>query len=171
MLRQNAPSAVWAAMCHRSVTCQTMDLHQETRARARNCALCAENLLLSNVCTGALALPKPSVCRKNGLLRPIGHLDGYRFASRIPGARPYSGRARSKSVICQLLWDVRTGALALPEPSVGRKNGLYRPIGHLNGYRFASRNPGARPYSGRARSKSVVLSAAIDCAHRRACPA
>ncbi len=89
-----------------------MDLQQETRARARNCALCAENLLLS---------------------------------------------------------DARPGELALPEPSVGRKNGLFRPIGHLNGYQFESRNPRALPYSGRVRSKSVVLSAAVEFAYRRAC--
>ena len=72
-----------------------MDLQQETRARARNCALCAENLLLWHARPGELALPEPSVGRKNGLFRPIGHLNGYRFASRNPGARPFSGRART----------------------------------------------------------------------------
>jgi hypothetical protein len=52
-----------------------MDLQQETRARARNCALCAENLLLSDAGTGELALRESSVGRKNGLFLPIRHLN------------------------------------------------------------------------------------------------
>jgi hypothetical protein len=53
---------------------KTMDLQQETRPRDQNCAQCAENLLQSDARhgTGMLALPEPSVGRKNGLFRSIG---------------------------------------------------------------------------------------------------
>jgi hypothetical protein len=41
--------------------------------------------------------PGPSLCRKNCLDRPIGHIKGYRLASKNPGAHAVFGRARPKT--------------------------------------------------------------------------
>jgi hypothetical protein len=55
-----------------------------------------------------------------------------------------------------LLWKEQAGVPALPELSVGRKNGLVRPIGHIKTYRCASRNPRARAIFERARADFIT---------------
>ena len=96
-------------------------------------------------CDGAT---KSTICRVGSYVSPVTNMPNYGFAARNSSARPNCALCAENL----LLSDTGPGVLALPEPSVGRKNGLFSPIGHLNSYRFASRNPGARPYSGRARS-------------------
>jgi hypothetical protein len=58
------------------------------------------------------------------------------------------------------------GERAVSEPSLGQRNGLGRPIGHIGNYRFAARNPRARADSGRARLTTVAglsMSANAPC--------
>ena len=59
---------------------------------------------------------------------------------------------------------------ALSELSLGRKNGLVRPIGHIKAYRCESRNPRARADFERARARNAILSAGPGSSCRRARP-
>ena len=103
--------------------------HHEIRAQRRNAP--------SPV--GAASFPR-SVASRN-----IGN----------PSTRVFSVRARPKLVV--LSWRAEhVGERAASEPSLGRRNGLGRPIGHIGNYRFAARNPRARADSGRARLTTVA---------------
>jgi hypothetical protein len=85
--------------------------------------VCAEKhavfSLLSEKRAGSPALSELILGRKQGLVRRIGHLKSFRFASKKPGARVRFERARPKHVVCS-----RTSVLALHHPRFGRKNGL-----------------------------------------------
>ena len=74
-------------------------------------------------------------------------------------------RARN-SWFCSLR-AAHVGERAVSEPSLGQRNGLGRPIGHIGNYQFAARNPRARAESGRARLTTV---AALSMSANAPCP-
>ena len=56
--------------------------------------------------------------------------------------------------------------LALQQPSVGRRNGLVRPIGHIKISRLTARNCRARPDCGRARTTTAAVEKLAACSGR-----
>ena len=87
-----------------------------------------------------------------GLVSPIGDETTVGFASRTSGARPkWRECAENHAASVSVLSRKRAGE---PGPSLCRKNGLDLPIGHIKGYRLASKNPGTRSVFGRARPKT-----------------
>jgi hypothetical protein len=59
--------------------------------------LCRKSCCVSVLSRKRACEPGPSLCRKNGLDLPIGHIKGYRLASKNPGTRAVFGRARPKT--------------------------------------------------------------------------
>ena len=107
--------------------------------------------VLSNKGTGERV---PSIGRKIGWVRRIGHVKNYRFASKNPSARAVFKRARPRHAVSSAQPRWRTSVLALHQPSLGRRSGLVRMMRHIKISRIWSRNCRARPDSGRARTIS-----------------
>ena len=98
-----------------------------------------------------------SIGRKIGWVQRIGHVKNYRFASKNPSARAVFKRARPRHAVSSAQPRSRTSVLALRQPSLGRRNGLVRRIGHINISQIWSRNCRARPDSGRARTTNAAV--------------
>ena len=120
----------------------------------------------------------PSIGRKIGCVQRIGHVKNYRFASKNPSARAVFKRARPRHAVSSAQPRSRTSVLALRQPSLGRRNGLVRRIGHIKLSRIWSRNCRARPDSGRACTTSAVVEKPVqgtlsrsDCSAYSARPA
>ena len=99
----------------------------------------------------------PSLGRKIGCVHRLGHVKSYRFAWRNPSARAVFKRARPRYAVSSAQSRSRTSVLALHQPSLGRRNGLVRPIGRVQISRFWSKNCRARPDSGRARTTTAAV--------------
>jgi hypothetical protein len=99
----------------------------------------------------------PSLGRKIGWVRRIGHVESYRFASRNSSARAVFERARPRDAVSSAQSGSRTGVLALHQPSLGRKIGWVRPIRRIKISRFWLKNCRARPGSGRARTTTAAV--------------
>jgi hypothetical protein len=82
----------------------------------------------------------PSIGRKIGCVQRIGHAKNYRFASKKPSARAVFKRARPRHAVSSAQPRSRTSVLALRQPSLGRRSGLVRMMGHIKISRIWSRN-------------------------------
>ena len=98
-----------------------------------------------------------SIGRKIGWVQRIGHVKNYRFASKNRSARAVFKRARPRHAVSSAQPRSRTSVLALRQPSLCRRNGLVRRIGHIKISQIWSRNCRARPDSGRARTTNAAV--------------
>jgi hypothetical protein len=104
------------------------------------------------------------------LVSLVGSIKYYRFSARKSGAAPEIALNVLKDMPVLFLSRKQACTPALPELSLGRKNGIVRPIGHINTYRYTSRNPRARPIFERARARNAISSPALGSSRRRAGP-
>ena len=118
--------------------------------------------MLKSCCSSVLSNKRagervPSIGRKIGCVQRIGHVKNYRFASKKPSARAVFGCARPRHVVSSAQPRSRTSVLALHQPSLGRRNGLVRRIGHIKISQIWLRNCRARPDSGRTRTSTAAV--------------
>ena len=92
-----------------------------------------------------------------GIVSPVGAITTVVLASRTSVvARPKMAWIYRKSCSFSVLSNKGTGERV---PSIGRKIGWVRRIGHVKNYRFASKKPSARAVFGCARPRHAVSSA------------
>jgi hypothetical protein len=118
--------------------------------------------VLKSCCSSVLSNKRagervPSIGRKIGCVQRIGHVKNYRFASKKPSARAVFGCARPRHAVSSAQPRSRTSVLALHQPSLCRRNGLVRRIGHIKISQIWSRNCRARPDSGRTRTSTAAV--------------